>query len=339
MSDPQHAPSVPPKPESEPVASSGKLASFMVTNIVLLVIVCGASILVLLFGNFDGKVIRTITTLVLFALFTVFAAMDSRRDKPQRYITISQVGHIYMLGMGLVLIWGSLAARRSFFFDEFSILTKTLLIVLLVKAGVVAVQRVSDLVHSPQQQLSLSSRLCAYSLALTAFLYTLPIGTDYFITFNEAYWKFAVAVLLFAGLAVSVTALLAYYLGTGQGGRSSKKITDHDEPIRVISRVEPQAAQKQQVGAHAAPFHLDEEIPSGTQKEPPYAAGAHSQQVPATPVTYARPAAGVQPWPVFPDGRPLPATQNGRPDFAVLQYVASVHAEAERQWFSGNSPQ
>jgi hypothetical protein len=38
-------------------------------------------------------------------------------------------------------------------------------------------------------------------------------------------------------------------------------------------------------------------------------------------------------WPVFPNGQPLPAKSNGRPDFTALQTVANIYAESERQFF------
>jgi hypothetical protein len=106
----------------------------MATNLALLVIVGVTSAIILMFGDFEGKVIRTVTTLLLFGAFTGFAALDSTREAPPRYMLISQIGHMYMLGLSLILIWGSLLGQRGYF-DDFSILTKTILIVLLVKLG------------------------------------------------------------------------------------------------------------------------------------------------------------------------------------------------------------
>ena len=344
----------PPRPPRSVVKTSSeppKLASFMVTNIIMLVVVCGASILLLLFGDFDGKAVRTITTLVLFAIFTLFAALDASRDKPQRYISISQIGHIYMLSMGLVLIWGSLAVRRGYF-DEFSIMTKTILIVALVKVGVVVVQRISDYLYSSQPQLSLAARFSTYSLALTTILYTLPIGTDFFITFGEGYWKLAVAVLLFAGLSISVTVLLAWYLANNEPVKETRPATRPDLTAPTVP-AGPSISQEQRDGSDGAKFfNLDEEMksapveaqPTVTATSVPVASPSPAQgpryapagagTIPAEPPVYARPVAGPQSWPVFPNGQPLPAMGNGRPDYGALQYVASIHAEAERQWFA-----
>ena len=348
--------------------SPTKLASYMVANIVMLVVVCGASILLLLFGDFDGKVVRTITTLILFGLFTLFAGMDSSRDKPQRYVTISQIGHLYMLGMGLVLIWGSLAAH-PFAIAEFSIPMKTLLIVGLVKIGVLVVQRVSDLVYSPQPQLSLAAKFCAGSLAGVTVLYTLPIGMDYFVNFGEGYWKFAVAVLLFAGLSISVTALLSWYVTNNQPRSAVRRTTvprssesprassaettrffdgDYEDEYAMAPKAdntkafdldeelkaEPQPAVRVPAPSPAPVTAPQPAAAAPSQAEPPrYAPQRQAGSYQQAPTVYTRPVGGPQPWPVFPNGQPLPATQNGRPDFAVLQYMASVHVEAERQWF------
>lgn len=348
MSDARTEPA-PPLPNHPPAKHQGnKLASFMVTNIILLVIVAGASILLLLFGDFDGKVVRTVSTLLLFAAFTIFAAIDSTRNAPQRYVMISQVGHMYMLGISLVLIWGSLAVRRGFF-DEFSILTKTLMIIALVKLGVMVVQKVSDAVYSPQPQLSLAAKFCAASLAATAVLYTLPIATDYFITYREGYWKFAVAVLLFAGLAISVTGLLTWYVSNNNGNAEQKKtvgksVSDYSQPFRNDTdsyASQPPATAHDPLRAVQAPQH-----PQGATEAPRLSTGqpvtsriesVPPKDAPSAPPSYLRPVTGPQAWPVFPDGKPLPAAQNGRPDFAVLQYVASVYAESERQWFGSGS--
>jgi len=305
-----------------------KLSTVMVTNIVLLVIVAVASAVILMFGDFEGKVIRTITTLILFGVFTAFAAFDSTRKAPPRYMMLSQIGHMYMLALSLILIWGSLLEKRNYF-DDFSILTKTVFIMALVKAGIIAVQRISDSIYAPQQQTSLVAKFCVGLFALTAVLLTLPLGTDFIVTYGDAYWKFTVVIVIFAALSISLTLLLSWYFGNNSSVKLRRAET-RDEARPASMEATPRSETRQD---QSQPLAVTEPAPGhrpAVNAQPP-ASGYHPT---GAPPNYAPPVAGPQPWPVFPNGQPLPAKQNGRPDFAVLQYVASVHAEAERQWFS-----
>lgn len=326
MSNPLNEPP-PPLPNHDRVSGariSEKLAPFMLTNFVVIGIGTAATIIALLFGNFEGKVIRTISTLVVFAAFTIFAAMDSKRKAPARYMMIAQVGHMYMLGLSLILIWGSLSSKSNSF-QEFSIFTDMLIIIAIVKAGILVIQKVSDAMHIPHQWLNLVAKWGAISIALTSLLYTLPFGTDFLFTFGEAYWKLSIAVLVFSACALSMTIMLAWQL---------REDDDDDEATAP-------PVQRAQSAGSTAPLSdmqvVGRTSPRNALSNAPQLPPSHPASPSATTVAteYLRPVSGPQPWPVFPNGQPLPATQSGRPDYAVLQYVASVHAETERQWFGG----
>lgn len=321
----------------------------MSTNIALLVIVGVASAIILMFGDFEGKVIRTVTTLILFAVFTAFAAYDSTRNAPPRYMVISQIGHMYMLLLSLILIWGSLLKKYGYFSD-FNILFKTILIVVLVKTAILALQQISNYMYAPQHQLSLVAKFCVGLFTLTTAFFSMPIATDYFVKYNDFYWKLSVTVLIFTALALSVTLLLAWYFKNGTSDKHAHALNDaaRNTAASTSIRNAPQHGSQGPRSFQATPSEPVHMLPSepqqGVQQQPVVAAPASppsyapnhavSDPLAKLPTEYARPVAGPQPWPVFPNGQPLPAGQNGRPDFAVLQYVASVHAEAERQWFS-----
>jgi hypothetical protein len=347
----------------------------MATNLALLAIVGVTSAIILMFGDFEGKVIRTVTTLLLFGAFTGFAALDSTREAPPRYMLISQIGHMYMLGLSLILIWGSLLGQRGYF-DDFSILTKTILIVLLVKLGILAIQKVSDFVYTPLSQVSLAGQFCAGFLSLTAVMFTLPIATDYFLKYSDLYWKVAVIVMIFAALTIAMIVLLSLYfrdsMASIRSHEESESKSSRPEEYAMMSKMPKYGAREnvrqdqpfkidafeQKADASVTDFFENRQVPQQS-KEPvaekvaappvvtpepssPPSYAARPQQAPQSApniatkpgtTNYAPPVAGSQPWPVFPNGLPLPAARNGRPDYAVLQYVASVHAEAERQWF------
>ena len=138
-----------------------RLSRTLRNSIALMVLVTAASVLLLLFGDFDGKVPRIASTYLVFAVFTLFAALDARDDGPAHRAPIAQVGNSYMLAITLTYTWGSLLATG---FDDYWLLPKTLFLMLMVKAGIFLVQRLTDLAVSPQRTLSLWARHCCWGL-------------------------------------------------------------------------------------------------------------------------------------------------------------------------------
>ncbi|WP_077490445.1 hypothetical protein [Sinomonas mesophila] len=294
-----------------------RLSTAMAANIGVLSLLTLVSVFVLMFGEFEGKIVRTISTLLVCGLFTAFAATDASRDKPQRYMVASQSGQVYMLCLSLILIWGSLAAPRTrgLFepFDELQLFLFTLLIVGIVRGAVFLVQKASDWFASPQPQLALGTKATAALVALLAVLLSLPLGIGYAVEFPDTYWRITVALILLTGLAISISVLLAWSFRERPTARGSS------DPSRPVPGQPPATAGPQpRPAAPLPPF------------APPVPQARLQQAMPRQ--EYAAPVLGIQPWPVFPDGRPLPATPSGRPDFAALQYVVSMYVESERQW-------
>lgn len=306
---------IPPAPRQAPPGHpQRRLSNAMGANIGVLSLLTLVSIFVLMFGEFEGKIVRTISTLIVCGLFTAFAAMDAARNKPQRHMVASQSGQVYMLCLSLILIWGSLAAPRSrgLFepFDELQLFFFTVLIVGIVRGAVFLIQKASDWFSSPHQQLALGTKATAALVALLAILLSLPLGIGYAVEFPDVYWRITVALVLLTGLAISISVLLAWSF--------------RDRPEQRAA----QPDQRQPSGSFAGP----QSRPSAPL--PPLAPPVPQPgfQPPMARQEYAAPVVAIQPWPVFPDGRPLPATPGGRPDFAALQYVVSMYVESERQW-------
>lgn len=299
-----------------------KLSSFMATNIALISVVGLASILLMFFGEFEGKVSRVIGTLLLFAAFTTFTAMDTNKDKPSRHMFVSQAGNIYMLALGLVLIWGTIGAID---FDEFEIIPKLLFLILIIKVGVILLQKISDYVSSEQQQLSFASFLSGIAIAGATILFTLPIGLGHIFEFGEGYWKLGVGILMFGGLTISITALLAWFF---------KEKTDAPmfPSFQKSTAPEPQH--------HVALTHAPQQpvaAPPVASQRPPAPVGTDSPapvvNAPAGAPQFAPPVKGALSWPVFPNGFPLPAKPNGRPNFEALKEMSEMYIEGERQFF------
>lgn len=298
------------------------LTTLMITNISILAIVGIASILVMLFGEFDGKGIRVATTFLVFAAFTTFTALDSSEKKPSWHLPIGQLGNIYMLGLSLIQIWATLSVtnRYSVGFDIFS---NVLMIIIIVKVGTIVVQKITDLVFVEQKTLSLAAKISAISFAAATILYTLPSGVGWIklFSFDEGYWRFSTAVILLAGLSLAITVLLAWFygiltskknLGTFGSSSAQQSLQKPVSHVQQVNNVVPNADIRP-----AKP----ESIPDS------------NQVLPEGFPEFAQPVRAALTWPVFPSGLPLPAKPNGRPDFGALREIARVYDEAEKQWF------
>lgn len=304
-----------------PAASPG-LSRTLTNSIWLMVSVTAVSVFLLLFVSFEGKVPRITGTFLVFGLFTVFAALDAREEGPAHRGPIAQVGNTYMLTLTLVYMWGSLLVRD---FSDSWLVVKALFLMVLIKAGIFVVQRVSDLVLSPMRALSRWARAAAVGLGTSTVLLTVKVGTEFFLTFSDLYWRAAYAVFSATGLAVAVTALL-YFVNHRQ--ESLDQPTAQDLPMnrapRFGERPQPQPVEHRPVPVEHRPAPP---VPAPVQPQwtPPAAQSAPQ---------YTPPARELLPWPLMPDGRtPVPKTPNGRPDWNALQHVVWIHSNAEQQWF------
>lgn len=308
----------PVSPQTPPVTKDRKLTTLMLTNIIILSLVGVTSILIMLFGTFDGKGIRVTSTFLVFAAFTAFTAWDSNDKNPRRYVPIGQVGNIYMLALSLMQIWLTLGGySRTRYYGSGEILWNVLVIIVLVKIGVILVQKISDYTVRPQPSLSLFALISTCAFAITTILFTLPSGLKSLVSFGDGYWKLSTAVILLAGLSLSVMVLLAWFF---------KEIPTRHAGI-------PQRTNFQQRSVFGGGSQ-----PVGNPNSPVQNSDPVSPFAPIiSPVNgvpqFSPPVATAIPWPVFPSGLPLPAKANGRPDFTALRDVATRYAEAEKQWF------
>lgn len=313
---PQPQPSLPPSPPK-----TKSLTTLMIANISILAIVGVASILVMLFGNFDGKGIRVASTFLVFGAFTAFTALDASDKKPSWHLPIGQVGNIYMLALSLVQIWATLSVYRRYD-GGLSILGNVVMIIFVVKLGTVIVQKITDLVFHHEKILSSAAIVSALSFAAATVLYTLPSGVGWIegFTFGDGYWRFSTAVLLLAGLSLAITVLLGWFYGVfaKKARPAAPAVIQHNAP-----HMAPPVPSAQPVVQHTVP--ANNPVPSGTSTVP--------ASLPADVPEFAVPVRATLSWPVFPSGLPLPAKPNGRPDFGALREIAKVYDDAERQWF------
>jgi hypothetical protein len=298
------------KPLETNASTGGRLSSTIITYISISAIGGLVTIFLMLFGDFEGKVSRVISTLVLFGLFTACSSYHMGKSKTaERSPLLAQVGNIYMLLLGLVLIWGTLAVDN---YQDLTLLPMTFCIIGLVQLGIVVTEYIARFLTAPQPQLVMSAFLTAAGMVATTFLFTLPLGLNDLTTFGEGYWKFAIAVILFTGIMLSITGFIIWAFRS-QEPAQKQNVVSPTVPVESFQETEvPQVASNP---VSASPAKVTN----------PYVENGVPQ--------FAPPVSAPMAWPVFPNGQPLPAKSNGRPDFTALQTVANIYAESERQFF------
>lgn len=299
------------KPLETNASTGGRLSSTIITYISISAIGGLVTIFLMLFGDFEGKVSRVISTLVLFGLFTACSSYHMGKSKTaERSPLLAQVGNIYMLLLGLVLIWGTLSVDN---YQDLTLLPMTFCIIGLVQLGIVVTEYIARFLNAPQPQLVMSAFLTSAGMVATTFLFTLPLGLNDLTTFGEGYWKFAIAVILFTGIMLSITGFIIWAF----------RSQEPEKKQNVVSpRVPVESFQENEVTQDVS----SPSIPDSSAKAPnPYVENGVPQ--------FAPPVSAPMAWPVFPNGQPLPAKSNGRPDFTALVLVANIYAESERQFF------
>lgn len=302
-------------PEVSRANPERKLSSTMMANIAILSTVGFVLIVLMFFGDFDDKGTRVFGTFLAFLIFTAFTAIDTSDRWAARSVPLATATNILFLALSLVSIWGILLhdSRHDYYYLEgTSGLLSTFGLAIVVRIGSMLVQKILQFVPSPAPSVSLASKIAVGSISISILLLVIPMGFN-FIDFADIYWRITVAFLLVAGVIMSVLTLLVWsFRVEGQGNPFRNPSTKRQTPVTAPQRrQEPVNAQPATVGVT--------EAQAGPQ--------------PAYPV-YEKPQKALTPWPVFPDGRPLPALPNGRPDFNALQVVSAMYIAAEKQFFS-----
>lgn len=308
---------------STEVAEKKQVKGFTLTSIIVISVVGFVSILLMLFGDFEGKGERVATTLILFAAFTGFSAYDGRKVDRPRYIQIAQIGSIYMMSLGLLLIWATLALPvdrygYSEYYGDGDIFFRLVGLIILLRVGMFLLQSIVRFIDSPHDQVKNVAKVASAAVAIMVIMFTLPLALEPFFEFSDFYWRVAVSMLLVSALAISIGLLVFWAL------REKKQPQDKAGKQNFLARDEApvNSPQRGQEGFSGAGNVQHEQREGQSVSGPQNAA----QQ-------YSPPVTGALPWPVFPSGQPLPARPNGRPDYQALHYMAAVFMESEKQWF------
>lgn len=270
-----------PAPPKQKTGESGpKLSTFLKVSIVLLAGLTVASISLLFIGDFDGKFPRVFSTFALFAVFVVLTALDTKfGQKSEWYGPVALIANAYILGLLLIVIW---MTPYQPFGLVFIIFWKSIFVIVATRAVILCCQL---LLRGDERRPEVVTRfafITSMLAVLCGILFTAPVGIEAFeLRIPDLYWKIAVAILILAALALSITLLLRWNYGS---------------TVREAKRA------------------------AGVGVGAPGAAAPVAAPAVAVPVVGVAPnGAPLLPWPTFADGRPLPAGPDGQPDFSVLQ--------------------
>lgn len=299
----------PVETEHVEISTPKKLTNLLLTNIAVLSIVGLFSVVLLMFGDFEGKTIRVLSTLMVFAAFTAYTSLATRISHSQRSTQIAQSANIYMLVLSLLLIWATLGKPG---YTEYALIPLcTIALIAITGVGSYLMQMFAQPIDSKYPQVKNSAILGSGTFGLSLILLTLPIGLWDLFDFTSFYWKITVSVLLIAGVSMSIEALVTRFF-------KDKKPASNP----AVNPADAVAVNQARNTAETAPV--------ATETKP---VGQENPSLPIAPQSYHQPKeTSVGAWPVYPNGLPLPALPNGRPDYASLQYIAAVFVESEKQW-------
>lgn len=276
----QAAPAAQPGPAAQPVKQQDprKLSLFLKVSIILLAALSVAAISLLFIGDFDGKFVRILATFIIFAVFVLLTALDTRLDQRSNwYAPVALIANSYILALVLIVTW--MTAYEPFLLG-WSIFWKAVLVILVTRVVILCCQLLLGMGDGRPQALGAFAFITSVLAVVSGILFTAPVAIETFeITIPDLYWRIAVAALLLTALGLSITLLLRWSYGAA------------DREIARQRRDAERAAYQAQFAAVA---------PVAPQPAPqPNSAGQ------------------LRPWPTFADGRPLPIGPDGQPDFSV----------------------
>ncbi|MBP1327021.1 hypothetical protein JOF28_002253 [Leucobacter exalbidus] len=266
-----------------PQKNGPRLSTFLKVSIILLAGLTIASISLLFIGDFEGKFERVFSTFVLFAVFVLFTAIDTRRgQKSEWYAPVALIANAYILALLLIVIWMTPYTSYGLMFEIF---WKSLLVIAVTRLVIVCCQLLLKTGNQLPAVVTRFAFITSVLAVLAGILFTAPVGIEAFdLTVPDVYWKISTALLILTALGLSITLLLRWSYGAGE--REAAREADRLAAAAGYGAGSPYRAQ----AAPGYPVQPQAAVPQG---------------------------AALLPWPTFADGRPLPAGPDGQPDFSV----------------------
>jgi len=318
------------QPEQKSEAKEG-LPKFLRFSIFALVAVTLITIVALFVDNIEGKGIKITLTFVIFAMFVGLAALDTLKgSKRSWYAPAAFLSNTVFLGASILTVW----LTPGIYFGFTAVAVFHILVYLaILRAGLFfgmlamnAIDREEDGGRKLELYENKSSLWAAWLGGIAAALFVVYIAANQILTgrtinyslfgFWDIYLKLSTAVLILAGLALSISFLLRWFFGADE--RASKRAS-----------LAGQAHLHSDWEAQNRGGYGQNQWPAPQNQMPTWPAPGAGDQMPAWPAPKAvTPVAtqqdqGLLPWPTFDDGRPFPAGADGQPDFEAAKREAS----------------
>lgn len=212
-------PTVPPTMAPHPAGSvphpptaPRRLPTFLKVSIVLLSALSIAAISLLFIGDFQGKFERVFATFLVFAVFVVLTAIDTRRDlRSDWYAPVALIANAYILALLLVVTWMSPFG----FWLGWDLFWKSVLVVVVVRAVIFFCQLLIAMGNGRPEPLVRFAFVTSVLAVVTGILFTAPVAIELFgVWIPELYWRIAVAALLLTALGLAITLLLRWSYGS-----------------------------------------------------------------------------------------------------------------------------
>jgi len=282
-----------------------KLSTFLKVSIILLAGLTVASISLLFIGDFEGKFERVFSTFVLFAVFVLLTALDTRREqKSEWYAPVALIANSYILALLLIVIW---MTRFSAFGLMFEIFWKSLFVIVSTRLVIICCQVLLRSGHEQPIAVTRFAFVTSVLAVLCGILFTAPVGVEAFdLVIPDLYWRIATALLILTALSLSITLLLRWFYGA-----------DRRDAARAARAAHRNAQLTQQQAQHYGQQHGQTAQAFPAPNSVHASAGQVAPHAPAAPQVSAEQP--LLPWPTFADGTPLPAGPDGQPDFSAVQ--------------------
>lgn len=268
-----------------------------------------AAIALLFIGNFEGNFVRIFSTFVIFAVFVLLTALDTRLDQPGNwYAPVALLANSYILAVVLIVTW--VGEYRPFTLG-WAIFWKGLAVIFVARLVLLCCQLLLNISGGRHRVLVSFAFITSMLAVIAGIMFTAPMAIEVFeVRIPEMYWRIAVAALLLTALGLSITLLLRWFYGAPE----REALRQHREAAR-LAQAQYYAHYPQQAG-----YQYQQVAPAygaaqpQTQLQPQAQLQPQTQVAPPLVAPQAQ-ATGVQAWPTFADGSPLPIGPDGQPDF------------------------
>jgi len=308
-----------PEQRSEVKAGLPKLLSFSIWALVAITLI---TIVALFLDSIENRGARITMTFVVFAAFVGITAFDTLRgSKRSWYAPAALLANGVFLGASILTIW---LTQTPYFGFTFVTLFHIVVYLGILRLGILfgmlamnAIDRETEGHREVQDYERRASVWAAWLGGAAAALFVIYIAANQILSGREinyglySFWEFylrmSTAVLILAGLGLSISFLLRWFFSADE--RAARR-------AELAGRAHTQNEWAWQYEHGQAPAVQ------------PQRDGFNGMSNPV------QPQQPLLPWPTFDDGRPFPAGADGQPDFEAAKADAVPNRSSDQEWFS-----